>query len=175
MDYIALIVGQFEALPTPQKLIIGLLILMSIDIASGLLAAGREWRLSSKIGRTGVTRKALTLIGVCTAAVVQLILNDLPVTAEFPSALILSSVVGWYCVIEFLSIVENFRRAGVYIPVLTPLAQRFADIARAQGLITASNLTVTSTNATLYVNGATSPSATAAQSDAPPASSEAAQ
>jgi hypothetical protein len=42
--------------------------------------------------------------------------------------------------------VENFRRAGVYIPVLTPLAQRFADIARREGFITVDTTTTTTSS-----------------------------
>lgn len=136
MEQIATAVLWIEQLPTAWKLLVALIALMSIDIATGVLAAGHQWRLSSKVGMRGVTKKALTLLGVATGGVVQLVLDHLPVTAEFPSAMILSAVVGWYIVVELLSIVENFARAGVNIPIISTLAVRFAEAAKQSGVIT---------------------------------------
>jgi toxin secretion/phage lysis holin len=137
VDYITATYNAFHALPLVGQMLVALIVFMWIDVATGLLAAGKQWQLSSAAGQRGVTKKVLILFGVATAGVLQLIVDHLPVVSEFPSALILVTVTGWYIVVELLSIVENFARAGVLLPLIGPLAQRFADAGKQSGIIVA--------------------------------------
>lgn len=83
-----------------------LVLLIAIDIVSGLIAAWSGRRLDSDVGWRGVSRKAITLGVVAAAAVVDPVI-DLPL-AQFVS--------GFYAAIEALSIVENAAVAGVPVP-----------------------------------------------------------
>lgn len=84
-----------------------LVILMVLDIATGLLAATVAKVLDSSVGFRGMCRKAIVLLVVTAAAALSSILGDLPL-AEI--------VAGFYCAVEGLSIMENAARAGVPIP-----------------------------------------------------------
>ncbi len=109
----------FRALPVEAQLLLGLVALMHLDIATGVLAAYRARTLSSKLSWRGLTRKALTLSAVATAATVQLLLPHLPVPGE---ALVVP-VILWFIGSELLSIVENLARGGVLNPALFGLAE----------------------------------------------------
>jgi toxin secretion/phage lysis holin len=137
VDHFTAAYHAFHALPLVWQMLVALIVLMWIDVATGLLAAGKQRQLSSAVGQKGVTKKVLILLGVATAGVLQLVVDHLPVISDFPSALILITVIGWYIVIELLSIAENFARGGVLLPVIGPLAQRFAEAGRSSGVIVA--------------------------------------
>ncbi len=83
-----------------------LLLLMAIDLVSGLVAAWAGRRLESRTGWRGLSRKMLTLGMVAMAAVVEPVVK-LPL-AQF--------VGGFYAAIEALSIAENAAVAGVPVP-----------------------------------------------------------
>lgn len=83
-----------------------LLLLMALDLASGIVAAWLGKRLDSNTGWRGVGRKVLTLGVVTMAAVIE------PV-ARVPLA---EWVAGFYAVIEAISVLENTAVAGVPIP-----------------------------------------------------------
>ncbi len=83
-----------------------LLMLMALDIASGIIAAWMGKRLDSDTGWRGVGRKALTLGVVTMAAVIEPAV-DLPL-AQW--------VAGFYAAVEALSVAENAAVAGVPVP-----------------------------------------------------------
>ncbi len=83
-----------------------LILLIVLDLATGMAAAWAGKRLDSDTGWRGVSRKALTLGVVAAAAVVDPVI-DLPL-AEF--------VAGFYAAVEALSIIENAAVAGVPVP-----------------------------------------------------------
>ena len=83
-----------------------LIALMALDIVSGLLAAYSAQALSSTVSFRGMARKALTLVLVGTAAVLQRQL-------QVPLA---DAVAGFYAASELISITENAARAGLPVP-----------------------------------------------------------
>lgn len=83
-----------------------LVLLIALDLVTGIIAAWAGRRLDSATGWRGVSRKCLTLGVVAAAAVVDPVI-DLPL-AEF--------VAGFYATIEGLSILENAALAGVPVP-----------------------------------------------------------
>jgi toxin secretion/phage lysis holin len=86
-----------------------LLLLMALDIATGMAAAFAQQRLNSAVGWRGVSRKAVTLGVVTAAVVVEPVLGGAPVA---------SVVAGFYVAVEALSILENAGRADVPVPGL---------------------------------------------------------
>jgi toxin secretion/phage lysis holin len=86
-----------------------LLILMGVDVATGMLAAWRERTLSSRFGWRGITiRKATTLLVVAMASAAEPLLGGID-AGTFAA--------GFYCATEALSVIENAARAGVPVPV----------------------------------------------------------
>lgn len=83
-----------------------LVLLIALDLVTGMFAAWAGKRLDSATGWRGVSKKALTLGVVAAAAVVDPVI-DLPL-AEF--------VAGFYAAVEALSIIENAAVAGVPVP-----------------------------------------------------------
>jgi toxin secretion/phage lysis holin len=85
-----------------------LVILMGVDILTGMLAALREGKLSSRSGWVGVTvRKATTLLIVSAATCAEPMLGGIDAGTY---------VAGFYCATEFLSLIENAGRSGVPVP-----------------------------------------------------------
>lgn len=115
------LLGLWQGLPL---MVAALLILMVLDIISGMLAALVTRDLRSRTAREGVVRKALTLIVVAAAAVVERYL-DVPVPVV---GTVTGGVAGMFCVAELLSITENAARAGVWIPA--PLQDALAQLQR---------------------------------------------
>lgn len=83
-----------------------LVLLIALDLVTGMFVAWAGKRLDSATGWRGVSKKALTLGVVAAAAVVDPVI-DLPL-AEF--------VAGFYAAIEALSVLENAAVAGVPVP-----------------------------------------------------------
>jgi toxin secretion/phage lysis holin len=85
-----------------------LVILMGVDILTGMLAALREGKLSSRSGWIGVTvRKATTLLIVSAATCAEPMLGGIDAGTY---------VAGFYCACEGLSVLENAGRSGVPVP-----------------------------------------------------------
>jgi len=101
-----------------------LVILMGLDIVTGLIAGFVTRTLSSDVSYKGMAKKVLMLMVVVAVGIVQRTWQtDLPLGAI---------AAGFYCVHELLSILENVGRAGV--PVPEALAQAIDKIrGRAQG------------------------------------------
>jgi toxin secretion/phage lysis holin len=86
-----------------------LVILMAVDVATGMLAAWKERTLSSRNGWQGITiRKATTLLVVAMASAAEPLLGGVD-AGTFAA--------GFYCATEALSVIENAARAGVPVPV----------------------------------------------------------
>lgn len=118
-------IAFFQSLPVPFQLLLVLVALMLIDIIVAVIIASWEGRISSKIAWRGVSKKALTLLGVATAATIQPALAYLPGNSgAAATAIALSVVIGMYIFVELCSVVESFGKAGMEIPLITPFARR---------------------------------------------------
>lgn len=95
-----------------------LLLMMTLDIISGIIAAVIERKLSSKIGYRGMMRKALCLIVVGVAAILeQGLMLTLPESIRGDIAIPLAKLTaGFFFINETLSVLENARRSGVPLP-----------------------------------------------------------
>jgi toxin secretion/phage lysis holin len=85
-----------------------LLVLMALDIASGLVAGYVTRSISSDVSWRGMAKKSLVLLLVAACGVLERVWK-----LEVPLA---SGVVGFYIVHELISIVENTARAGLPMP-----------------------------------------------------------
>jgi toxin secretion/phage lysis holin len=108
----AAIAGWWGSLPT---LVQALILLMAIDIITGLLAAYTTRTLSSEVSFRGMARKAITLLLVATATLLE------PHTGGLPLGKV---VAGFYLAHEGLSIVENAALAGLPVPEIISDALR---------------------------------------------------
>lgn len=89
-----------------------LIVLMALDILTGVLAAYVTRSLSSDVSFRGVARKGIVLIVVGAAAVVQ-------EPAGIPLA---DAVAGFYLAHEAISLLENTARAGLPVPAVLQAA-----------------------------------------------------
>ena len=83
-----------------------LIVMMILDVASGLLAGHRNGGLDSDISWRGMRKKGLTLVVVTMAAILGNYAS-LP-TGEWAA--------GAFALVEVISILENAQRGGVEIP-----------------------------------------------------------
>lgn len=111
------------------KALVGLIALMWVDILTGLLAAKRLEQktgmklLSSKIGWRGLTKKALTLLGIFIVTVFLSTVPEVVPELQLPARpILLVSTVLWYQLNELHSIIENYSHLGVRIPILSNLS-----------------------------------------------------
>ncbi|MCS7256464.1 MAG: phage holin family protein [Thermomicrobium sp.] len=104
------VIGAF--LDRVPEAVVALWLLMLIDILTGMIAAGIRGDLSSEASWRGMGRKAVTLLIVAAAWVIERHIDlDLPVSLA-------SAIALFYCAQEGLSIVENAAEAGVPVPQL---------------------------------------------------------
>lgn len=97
-----------------------LLLLMIIDVTSGLLKGIKEKRLKSAIMHIGILKKAGIVLGIVFATIADILLNDgLPV---FRTLFVWLSIAN-----EGLSIIENLTAVGVKMP--TQIKDRLAQVA----------------------------------------------
>lgn len=84
-----------------------LILLMGADTASGLFLAIAKGMLNSTISWRGVSRKAIVLLIVSSAGVLQPLVPQIPVM----------NIIGtFYIITELISILENAGAAGVPLP-----------------------------------------------------------
>lgn len=107
----ALVLAYFQGLPVLFQVLV---VLMALDVLSGLIVARKKQELSSDKNWHGLAKKAATLIivGMC-------YLVDYASVAEAGQQLPLSigtASAGFFCLQEGLSITENAALAGVKIP-----------------------------------------------------------
>ena len=86
-----------------------LLVVMVVDVVTGLIAAGVENRISSGASMKGLAKKAMQLILVLLTAWLQLNLSGY-LSDGFPGT---EAVAGAFIVTELISILENAKRTGV--------------------------------------------------------------
>jgi toxin secretion/phage lysis holin len=88
-----------------------LLTFVVIDYVSGVIAAGAEGKLKSKVGLIGIARKVFIFAMVAIAHLVDSALGDQHVLRD--------ATIFFYLANELLSIIENAGRVG--LPVPTPI------------------------------------------------------
>ena len=88
-----------------------LLILMLIDIASGILGAAQRGELSSQCSFAGMTKKAMTLLIVAACGAIECYVPE-----SIGQVPLQAAVAGFYCAGEVLSILENAVEAGLPVP-----------------------------------------------------------
>lgn len=117
MDFsklVSALLGSYSTFPW-----IGLLILiMTIDIISGLFAAVSEKKLSSKIGYKGMMKKCSMILVVATSYLFELqILSSIPEALRPETFVPFAKIVaGFFFIVESLSVLENAKRCGVPLP-----------------------------------------------------------
>jgi toxin secretion/phage lysis holin len=90
-----------------------LVVFIAIDYLTGLVAAGYDGKLSSKVGFRGIAKKIMILTMVAVAHAIDIVLGG-------DSHFIRDAVIFFYLANELLSIIENAGKTGVPIPnVLT--------------------------------------------------------
>ena len=102
-----------------QPLLGVLMILIGADILSGRIVAAARRQLNSTVSLLGMSRKALVLILVGVARVIEPHAGDLPLT---------KLVAGCFCATELLSILENAIALGVPVPrAFRDVLKKFSD------------------------------------------------
>ncbi|MCM3145394.1 phage holin family protein [Brevibacillus sp. MER 51] len=99
-----------------------LLTFVAIDYVSGMVAAGAEGKLSSRIGFLGIARKVFIFAMVAIAHLVDTALGDQHVLRD--------ATIFFYLANELLSIIENAGRVG--LPVPTPI-KKAVDVLKGKG------------------------------------------
>lgn len=112
--WVQFVLRSYEAYPWVALL----LIIMLLDYISGMFAGRMANKLSSKVGFAGMMKKAMLLIVLGVAMVVeQAIKTTLP--AEFAKSIpipLAKIVAGFFLLNEALSVLENAKRCGVPLP-----------------------------------------------------------
>jgi toxin secretion/phage lysis holin len=85
-----------------------LILLMIVDMVSGILAAFITKTVDSEVGSRGVAKKAMIIMIVALAHWLQ--------SAAIIGIPIGEVVAGFYCAIQAISVMENAARAGVPVP-----------------------------------------------------------
>lgn len=107
---LGLVVAAWSLVERLPQAVLALFLLMLLDIASGMIAAGVQGRLSSEVSFKGMARKGSILILVGMGAVLDRYLPlDVPVS-------LMTAVALFYCVHEGLSILENAVEVGLPVP-----------------------------------------------------------
>ena len=106
----AFVLAFFVAL---NPIYLALLGFMLLDIATGILAAATIKAVDSQITFRGVTKKAIMLMIVVTAALLGTNADSVGLTVTIPLG---EAVAVYYIINEALSVIENAARAGVPIP-----------------------------------------------------------
>jgi len=88
-----------------------------LDVVTGMVAAGKEGKISSYRGLLGIGKKVIIFCLISLAHFADIILGT--------GDIIRNSVLMWFVVNEMVSIIENCGRAGIAIP---PKLQQAIDI-----------------------------------------------
>lgn len=105
--FAALLAGLVAAYESLGSLFPVLLLLVGLDIVTGVQAAFVLKQLSSKTSWAGINKKLMMLLAVIMAQVLEPVVQ-VPILSDI--------VAGAYCLTESLSILENMSRAGVPVP-----------------------------------------------------------
>jgi toxin secretion/phage lysis holin len=106
---------------------------IAFDLATGIMAAWIEGRVSSDVSRRGVGRKVLILLGVAAAEITGKIAG-LEIAVPWGGVWGLgAAVAAYYSIHEGISIAENIGRAGVPLPrFLVDRLQKLRDMENTQ-------------------------------------------
>ena len=99
-----------------------LLTFVVLDYISGVLAAGKEGKLSSEVGLWGIAKKVMIFAIVAVAHLVDTALGDAHIFRD--------AAIFFFLANELLSVIENAGRIGVPIP---PMLQRAVEVLRNKG------------------------------------------
>ena len=88
-------------------------VLVITDYASGLVAAGVNGEMKSRVGFIGITRKVFIFVMVGVARMVDLLFVENGIEIGF---LVMTVTIVFYCINELISITENMGKMGVYVP-----------------------------------------------------------
>lgn len=99
-----------------------LLGLSVLDYVTGLLAAGIEGKLNSKVGYRGAAKKIMMLVIVAAAHFADRLIGG--------SSMIMNAAIFFYAGNEILSLVENVGRSGVPVP---DVLKKAIDVLRSKG------------------------------------------
>ena len=103
-----------------------LVVLIIIDYLTGLLAAGYQGKLSSKVGFRGIAKKIMILTLVAVAHAIDIVLGD--------NHFIRDAVIFFYLANELLSIIENAGKTGLPVPsVLSKAVDVLNDRSKGEG------------------------------------------
>lgn len=91
-----------------SSLLSALVLFVVIDYVTGMLAASKEGKLSSQVGRWGIVRKVAIFLVVAVAYHIDRVLGD--------GTVIRDAVICFYLANELLSILENAGRLGLPVP-----------------------------------------------------------
>lgn len=116
----------WDGLSIEWKAFVVLVAFMNLDVITGSIAASMNGVASSKVTWKGASKKALTALGVVVAVLFSVAVSNIPAMEGVPVGFGVVSVIGWYIWQELQSILENYARAGVTIPLLSPLVKRLA-------------------------------------------------
>ena len=110
----------FAAMPdNTKKLFIALIIIVCVDYITGICAAIKEKKLSSKIGAKGIASKVTIFSLSALGAVLDHLITG-------GGSTICSLTILFYCSNELISICENAQRVGLPLPPkLTALLKDF--------------------------------------------------
>jgi toxin secretion/phage lysis holin len=78
------------------------------DVITGLVAAGKNGKISSIRGLIGIAKKVLIFSLIATSHIADMVLDT--------GDVIRNSTLMWFVVNEMISIIENAMRAGVPVP-----------------------------------------------------------
>lgn len=99
-----------------------LLAFVVIDYISGVVAAGKEGKLSSEVGLWGIARKVAIFAVVAVAHLIDTALGD--------AHLFRDAAIFFYLANEVLSIIENAGRIGVPVP---PTLEKAVAVLKSKG------------------------------------------
>lgn len=85
-----------------------LLLLVALDIVTGIVAAGTRGELSSRTGYLGVRRKAMMFLLVGAATAIAPLMEGVPVAP---------AIAAFFSYVELLSVIENAVAVGLPVPV----------------------------------------------------------
>ena len=102
-------------------LLVAWIILMTVDIFTGMAAARRNGEWDSSVARDGLWHKLGSIFAVLVTAILDLVLGQLlatiPDTLPFTyTTLLCPLLLGWYLLTEAGSIIENAGKMGAPIP-----------------------------------------------------------
>jgi len=101
-----------------------LLVLMMLDVLTGLFAGAIERKLNSRVSWTGMCKKVLMILAVGMGNALEPYASDVP----------LGKVIAvFYSFTEGISVIENLKRGGVPVPaILRGAIERFGTDASPQ-------------------------------------------